>query len=61
MLLGYTSVKAAHKMLVILTQGDDANQIIVQGDTWAMETMVFVTDVPMFAPITIGMACLQWN
>ncbi len=24
-----------------------------------METMVLVTDVPMFAPITIGMACLQ--
>jgi len=42
-------------------EGDVSNQIIVVSDTWAMETMVFVTDVPMFAPITIGMACLQSN
>ena len=25
----------------------------------AVETIVLVTDVPMLAPITIGMACLQ--
>jgi hypothetical protein len=24
-----------------------------------METIVFVTDVPMLAPITIGIACLK--
>jgi hypothetical protein len=27
--------------------------------TCAIETIVLVTEVPMFAPITIGMACLK--
>ena len=29
--------------------------------TWAMETIVLVTDVPMLAPITIGIACLRFK
>jgi hypothetical protein len=29
--------------------------------TCAIETIVLVTEVPMFAPITIGIACLKYT